>query len=59
MSHKGENVMVSNMKLEKMLCMKGGKDQTSYANNSQAQVNLLSHHFLYDSQLFTRKREKF
>lgn len=38
MSHKGENVMVSNMKLEKMLCMKGGKDQTSYANNSQAQV---------------------
>ncbi|KMT12827.1 hypothetical protein BVRB_4g089190 [Beta vulgaris subsp. vulgaris] len=38
MSHKGENVMVSNMKLEKMLCMKGGKDQTSYANNSQAQA---------------------
>lgn len=30
--------MVSNMKLEKMLCMKGGKDQTSYANNSQAQA---------------------
>ncbi|KAL2926418.1 Indole-3-acetate O-methyltransferase 1 [Bienertia sinuspersici] len=38
MSQKGENVMVSNMKLEKMLCMKGGKDQTSYANNSQAQA---------------------
>lgn len=38
MSHKGENVMVSNMKLENMLCMRGGNDQTSYANNSQAQV---------------------
>ncbi|XP_057540400.1 indole-3-acetate O-methyltransferase 1-like [Amaranthus tricolor] len=30
--------MVSNMKLEKMFCMKGGKDQTSYANNCQAQA---------------------
>lgn len=38
MSHKGENVVVSNMKLEKMLCMKGGKGQASYANNSQAQA---------------------
>ncbi|XP_057529527.1 indole-3-acetate O-methyltransferase 1 [Amaranthus tricolor] len=38
MSHKGENVMVSNMKLENMLCMRGGNDQTSYANNSQAQA---------------------
>lgn len=37
-SHKGENVVVSNMKLEKMLCMKGGKGQASYANNSQAQA---------------------
>ncbi|KAJ8421637.1 hypothetical protein Cgig2_007499 [Carnegiea gigantea] len=38
MSHKRENVVLSNMKLEKMLCMKGGKGQASYANNSQAQA---------------------
>ncbi|XP_074290826.1 indole-3-acetate O-methyltransferase 1-like [Silene latifolia] len=37
-THKGENVVVTNMKLEKMLCMKGGNGQASYANNSQAQA---------------------
>lgn len=34
-----QNVVVSNMKLEKMLSMKGGKGEASYVNNSQAQVN--------------------
>ncbi|CAK7350133.1 unnamed protein product [Dovyalis caffra] len=35
---KGDHVVVSNMKLEKLLCMKGGKGEGSYANNSQAQA---------------------
>ncbi|OMO83618.1 SAM dependent carboxyl methyltransferase [Corchorus capsularis] len=35
---KGDNVVVSNMKLEKLLCMKGGRGEASYANNSQAQA---------------------
>lgn len=34
----GDNVVVSNMELERMLSMKGGKGEASYANNSQAQV---------------------
>lgn len=33
-----DNVVVSNMKLERMLSMKGGKGEASYVNNSQAQV---------------------
>ncbi|KAM6553720.1 hypothetical protein CsatB_014482 [Cannabis sativa] len=36
--NKGDNVVVSNMKLERMLSMKGGKGEASYANNSQAQA---------------------
>jgi hypothetical protein len=39
MAPKGDNVVVSNMKLERMLSMKGGKGEASYANNSQAQVS--------------------
>lgn len=38
MAPKGDNVVVSSMKLEKLLCMKGGKGEASYANNSQAQA---------------------
>lgn len=38
MAPKGDNIVVSNMKLERMLCMKGGKGEASYANNSQAQA---------------------
>ncbi|KAJ9153844.1 hypothetical protein P3X46_027241 [Hevea brasiliensis] len=38
MAPKGDNVVVSNIKLEKLLCMKGGKGEASYANNSQAQA---------------------
>ena len=38
MARKGDNVVVSSMKLEKLLCMKGGKGEGSYASNSQAQV---------------------
>jgi indole-3-acetate O-methyltransferase len=34
----GDNVVVSNMKLERLLSMKGGKGESSYANNSQGQV---------------------
>ncbi|OAY28431.1 indole-3-acetate O-methyltransferase 1 [Manihot esculenta] len=34
----GDNLVVSNVKLEKLLCMKGGKGEASYANNSQAQA---------------------
>jgi len=34
----GDNVVVSNMELERLLSMKGGKGEGSYANNSQAQV---------------------
>ncbi|XP_073308804.1 indole-3-acetate O-methyltransferase 1-like [Primulina huaijiensis] len=37
MASKRDNVVVSNMKLEKMLSMKGGKGEASYVNNSQAQ----------------------
>ncbi|XP_059283730.1 indole-3-acetate O-methyltransferase 1-like [Lycium ferocissimum] len=33
-----DNVVVSNLKLERMLSMKGGKGEASYANNSQAQA---------------------
>ena len=40
MALKGDNVVVSNMKLERIFSMKGGKGETSYANNSQAQVCL-------------------
>ncbi|KAG6592061.1 Indole-3-acetate O-methyltransferase 1, partial [Cucurbita argyrosperma subsp. sororia] len=38
MAPKGDNVVVSNIKLERMLSMKGGKGEASYANNSQAQA---------------------
>ncbi|KAF3453382.1 hypothetical protein FNV43_RR03822 [Rhamnella rubrinervis] len=38
MAPKGDNVVVSNMKLENLLSMKGGKGEASYANNSQAQA---------------------
>ncbi|KAK6946998.1 SAM dependent carboxyl methyltransferase [Dillenia turbinata] len=38
MAHKGHNVVGSNMKLENMFSMKGGKGERSYANNSQAQA---------------------
>ncbi|KAF5478979.1 hypothetical protein F2P56_005495 [Juglans regia] len=38
MAPKGDNVVVSNMKLERLLSMKGGKGEASYANNSQAQA---------------------
>ncbi|XP_021288164.1 indole-3-acetate O-methyltransferase 1 [Herrania umbratica] len=34
----GDNVVVSNVNLEKLLSMKGGKGEGSYANNSQAQA---------------------
>ncbi|KAI4307944.1 hypothetical protein L6164_031068 [Bauhinia variegata] len=38
MSPKGDDVVVSNMELERLLSMKGGKGEASYANNSQAQA---------------------
>lgn len=38
MAPKGDNVVVSNIKLERIFSMKGGKGEASYANNSQAQV---------------------
>ncbi|KAF9587927.1 hypothetical protein IFM89_006181 [Coptis chinensis] len=38
MSVQGDNVVVSVIKLERMLSMKGGKGEASYANNSQAQA---------------------
>ncbi|KAM7498935.1 hypothetical protein LguiA_023349 [Lonicera macranthoides] len=38
MAPTGDNVVVSKMKLERMLSMKGGKGESSYANNSQAQA---------------------
>lgn len=41
MAPKGDNVVVSNMKLENLLSMKGGKGAASYANNSQAQVIII------------------
>ncbi|XP_015948323.1 indole-3-acetate O-methyltransferase 1 [Arachis duranensis] len=34
----GDNVVVSNMELEKLLSMKGGRGEASYVNNSQAQA---------------------
>ncbi|MED6188552.1 Indole-3-acetate O-methyltransferase 1 [Stylosanthes scabra] len=34
----GDNVVVSNMELERLLSMKGGKGEGSYVNNSQAQA---------------------
>lgn len=48
-----DNVVVSNMKLERMLSMKGGKGEASYVNNSQAQVitfavlNMFLYHVIY------------
>ncbi|ESW14340.1 hypothetical protein PHAVU_008G272800 [Phaseolus vulgaris] len=38
MAPMADNVVVSNMELERMLSMKGGKGEASYANNSQAQA---------------------
>ncbi|KAK6124800.1 hypothetical protein DH2020_041459 [Rehmannia glutinosa] len=38
MAPSGDNVVVSNIKLEKMLSMKGGKGEASYVNNSEAQA---------------------
>ncbi|QCE01772.1 indole-3-acetate O-methyltransferase 1 [Vigna unguiculata] len=38
MAPMGDNVVVSNMELERLLSMKGGKGEASYANNSQAQA---------------------
>ncbi|KAA8523630.1 hypothetical protein F0562_010053 [Nyssa sinensis] len=38
MAPMADNVVVSNKKLERMLSMKGGKGEASYANNSQAQA---------------------
>ncbi|PQQ10840.1 indole-3-acetate O-methyltransferase 1 isoform X1 [Prunus yedoensis var. nudiflora] len=38
MAPKGDNVLVSSKKLEKIFCMKGGKGESSYANNSKAQA---------------------
>ncbi|KAL1556238.1 Indole-3-acetate O-methyltransferase 1 [Salvia divinorum] len=38
MAPTAENVVVSNIKLERMLSMKGGKGEASYVNNSQAQA---------------------
>ena len=39
MAPSGDNVVVSSQSLEKLLSMKGGKGEASYANNCQAQVN--------------------
>ncbi|XP_027368599.1 indole-3-acetate O-methyltransferase 1-like [Abrus precatorius] len=38
MAPMGDNVVVSNMELERLLSMKGGRGEASYANNSQAQA---------------------
>ncbi|KAK6152091.1 hypothetical protein DH2020_014726 [Rehmannia glutinosa] len=38
MAPSGDNVVVSNIKLENMLSMKGGKGEASYVNNSEAQA---------------------
>ncbi|CAL9064329.1 unnamed protein product [Musa banksii] len=38
MAVKGENLVVTKLKLERMLSMKGGKGETSYLKNSQAQA---------------------
>lgn len=42
MAVKGENLVVTKLKLERMLSMKGGKGETSYLKNSQAQVLMTS-----------------
>jgi len=47
MAPMADNVVVSNMELEKMLSMKGGKGEASYANNSQAQVPSLNTPFFF------------
>ncbi|KAK7333437.1 hypothetical protein VNO80_30210 [Phaseolus coccineus] len=48
----GDNVVVSNMELEKLLSMKGGKGEGSYANNSQAQaIHAKSMHHLLKEAL--------
>ncbi|KAJ8766584.1 hypothetical protein K2173_023831 [Erythroxylum novogranatense] len=49
MASQGDNVVVSSVNLEKLLCMKGGKGEASYANNSQAQAlhaRAMLHHLL-------------
>ncbi|KAJ4976767.1 hypothetical protein NE237_001873 [Protea cynaroides] len=38
MTLQGDNLVVSEQKLERMLCMKGRKGETCYANNSKAQA---------------------
>ncbi|KAL8144241.1 hypothetical protein V2J09_017273 [Rumex salicifolius] len=38
MASKADRMVVSNLKLERMLSMKGGVGESSYANNSQAQA---------------------
>ncbi|KAJ4976824.1 hypothetical protein NE237_001930 [Protea cynaroides] len=38
MALQGDNLVVSEQKLERILSMKGGKGETSYANNSEAQA---------------------
>lgn len=53
MASKGDNVAVCNMKLERLLSMKGGKGQDSYANNSQAQVSTIG--FLHLPMILIRK----
>jgi hypothetical protein len=53
MAPKGDNVVVSNMKLERMLSMKGGKGEASYANNSQAQVSPPIYIYKYIVVFFT------
>uniref|UniRef100_A0A368UI02 Indole-3-acetate O-methyltransferase 1 n=1 Tax=Glycine max TaxID=3847 RepID=A0A368UI02_SOYBN len=48
----GDNVVVSNMELERLLSMKGGKGEGSYANNSQAQaIHAKSMHHLLKEAL--------
>lgn len=44
----GENCVVSNMNLERVLSMKGGKGEDSYHNNSQAQVQYFFSIFVRD-----------
>ncbi|KAL2322721.1 hypothetical protein Fmac_027100 [Flemingia macrophylla] len=47
----GDNVVVSTMELERLLSMKGGKGEGSYANNSQAQARHAKsmHHLLKEA----------
>lgn len=49
-----DNVVVSSNKLERLLSMKGGKGEASYANNCQAQVihNLV---FFFFFKIFLQK----